>query len=84
MRYVSGQAQTQEEPLVIEKGVPAPPPLANSVSPCTIAARSMEVGDSITVPWTRDVSYASRMHRATGFTFTQRRDGEKIRIWRIV
>jgi hypothetical protein len=83
MKYIDGKAQTQQEPLEIEKGIPAPPPLRTSASPCTIAARSMEIGDSVAMPYTRDVSYTSRMARATGFTFTQRRDGDKVRIWRI-
>lgn len=70
---------------VIEKGVPIPPDVRPFVriSPVMVAARAMEVGDSILIPATQGKQTAGNMGRATGFKFTQRREGDNIRIWRI-
>ena len=70
---------------VIEKGVPVPksPHGFGRTSPIMDVARAMEVGDSILVPAAAGKQLSGNMARATAYKFTQRRDGDNIRIWRI-
>lgn len=71
--------------LPIEKGLPIPPSQAIGVvrtSSVMQTARSMIIGDSIIVPYTRS-PIAANMTRATGFKFSQRKIGKEMRIWRI-
>lgn len=69
--------------LPIDKGVPIPPYAGQQrTSDIAETARHMEVGDSVLVPYTRS-PIAHNMERATGFKFTQRKEGENLRIWRM-
>jgi len=68
--------------LLIEKGVPIPELPRKGRSPVMVAARAMEIGDSIKIPYVRK-PVASNMSRTTGFKFCQRREGDSLRIWRI-
>lgn len=69
------------EPIEIEQGVPIPE-ASRRTSLITEAARKMKVGNSIMVPYSRG-PIVTMMVKATGFKFTQRRIGSKLRIWRI-
>lgn len=74
-----------QEYIIIEHNVPIPPPINNKpykISPINETAERMKVGDSILVPYMRE-SLASSMSRHTGYTFTQRKVGDKLRIWRV-
>lgn len=52
-----------------------------STSPIVQTAREMKVGDFIELPYSR-TSWAGHMTVRTGFKFSQRREGDIIRIWR--
>ena len=84
--YVDGKEVSTKliEPLPIDKGLPIPPTLINFErhSALMATARAMEVGDSVEIDYERS-PLASNMARATGFKFTQRKLGNKLRIWRI-
>lgn len=68
------------EPIKIEHNVPIPP--RKGISLVADAARSMKIGDSIVMPYSRK-PVAGNMEKVTGFKFTQRREGGNLRIWRI-
>jgi hypothetical protein len=72
--------------LKVEKGVPIPTERKKQKDSVFSAAKLMEVGDCLTLPYTRNYPWASNLSRATGFKFTQRKveteDGPAIRIWR--
>ncbi len=85
MKYRSGNLIPDMKLLDIDKATSIPCPndsFIERTSPTNEAARRMEVGDSICIPYTRS-PIAHNMHRATGFTFTQRKHGIYLRIWRI-
>jgi len=86
-RYFMGKPVDKDaappKALPIDKGVPLPPYAGlRRTSNLAETARAMEVGDSVLVPYTRK-PVASNMERATGFKFTQRKEGENLRIWRM-
>lgn len=68
-------------PIQILKGVPIPPAKPDAYAAAYKAAEQMEVGDCIDVPYSR-TGVASNLGRATGNTFTQRKIGDCLRIWR--
>ncbi len=74
--------------LVITKGLSIPDAKGGSgrISPAMLAAKEMEVGDSIAIPYGRK-AMAGNMARVSGFKFTQRtvieEDQKMLRIWRI-
>lgn len=80
-----GKPVEEPEAVPIEKGVPIPADdrQFKRVSPVMVAARAMEIGDSVVIPASQGKQTAGNMGRATGFKFTQRREGDNIRIWRI-
>lgn len=67
--------------IVVNRGIPVPPPRAASNIPLYNAAKSLEVGDSIDIPYRR-VGVASNLARDTGYVFSQRKIGNILRIWR--
>lgn len=67
----------------IDNDVPIPP-RAGQLSPVMEAAHAMTIGDSILIPVACSKQMADNLSLATGFKFTQRRQGDNIRIWRIL
>lgn len=67
--------------IVVNRGIPIPEPRAASNIALYNAAKGLEVGDSIDIPYCR-VGIASNLARDTGYTFTQRKIGNILRIWR--
>ena len=65
----------------IDKGIPFPEK-RNAKTGLKRIVLDMDIGDSILVQYSRN-SIAYNLARLTGFEFTQRREGEKLRIWRI-
>lgn len=81
--YKSGKlisALTSAE-IVTHRGIPIPEPRSPSNLPLYNAARKLEVGDCIDIPYSRNGA-AFNIARDTGYTFTQRKIGNILRIWR--
>lgn len=86
-KYLMGgkEASSSPELLPIYKNVPIPERtdnLSGRTSALRATARQMQIGDCILVPYTGSATITN-MNQATGFKFTQRKEGDKSRIWRI-
>lgn len=66
--------------IVTHKNIPIPEPRKDQ-SPLYRAAKALEVGDCIDIPYCRK-AIASNLARTTGYEFTQRKVGTVLRIWR--
>lgn len=67
--------------VVIKRGIPIPEPRNKSDSRLYGIARKMQVGDCIEIPYSR-TGHAANLERSLGYTFTQRKVGDVLRIWR--
>ena len=66
----------------IDKGIPIPESRQEHTSPLYRAVKTMEVGDSIVLPYQRK-GITHNLSRATGFKFTQAKISDtEMRLWR--
>lgn len=78
-KIVEGKRPPAEwwESLKFEDAVPLPAPRIDLAE----AVKDMKVGQSFVIPYTRHPRTAN-LARATGWKFTQAREGDNLRIWR--
>lgn len=76
--------------LVIEKGIPIPPPLSGRKQPSRyrpelVIVKRMDVADSVLVPDSQQSDVITRLayyRKEYGFRFVTRKEGDGTRIWR--
>lgn len=67
--------------IVVNKGIPIPPTRAHSSLVLYNAARKLEPGESLDIPY-RYVYFVFTLEADTGLKFTVRKIGNVLRIWR--
>lgn len=65
--------------IFIEKGVPMPTVKTRATYPL----KQMQVGDSFLIPYDSKVNGIRQCAKYAGVRIAQRREGDKVRIWRI-
>jgi hypothetical protein len=67
--------------IVVNKGIPIPKARSAPNVELYQAAKDLEVGDCIDIPYSR-TGVSGNLARDIGYTFTQRKVGDILRIWR--